>query len=108
MTDARIAMTTVASEQEAAKIAHALVEEHLAACVQILPPMQSVYRWQGAVRNDREWLILIKTTAARLAHLERRITELHAYAVPEFLVLEVTAATPHYLAWLASETALLS
>jgi len=108
MTEARIAMTTVASEEEAGRIAEALVEEKLAACVQILPPMQSVYRWQGTVRRDREWLLLIKTPAARVKALEHRVRELHSYQTPEFLVLAVTEGSQGYLEWLAAETSLLS
>jgi periplasmic divalent cation tolerance protein len=108
MTNARIAMTSVGSEEEGARIAEVLIEEKLAACVQILPAMQSVYRWQGVVRKDREWLLLMKTTAERTAAVEQRLRELHSYEVPEFLVLEVTEASHRYLEWLAAETGLLS
>jgi|SRR5580698_9466523 periplasmic divalent cation tolerance protein len=108
MTNARIAMTTVGSEEEAARIAEALVKEKLAACVQILPAMQSVYRWQGAICKDREWLLLIKTVVERVSSLEHLVRELHSYEIPEFLVLEVTEGSQPYLEWLATETSLLS
>lgn len=107
MTEARIAITTVGSEEEAGRIAQALVEERLAACVQILPAIQSIYRWKGAIQNEREWLLVIKTMSARIAEVERRVGQLHSYEVPEFVVLEVAAVGEPYLAWLAGETTLL-
>jgi len=108
MTDARIAMTTVGSQEDAARIAEALVEEKLAACVQILPAMQSVYRWEGKIQKQCEWLLLIKTVAGRIAALQRRVGEMHPYDLPEFVVAEVTEGSQPYLEWLAVATTLLS
>jgi periplasmic divalent cation tolerance protein len=87
----------------AAHIAHALVDERLAACVQAVPGT-STYRWQGEVQVEAETLLLIKTTRARIEALQARIAELHPYEVPELLALEVVDAAPDYLAWLESAT----
>ena len=90
----------------AARIARALVDERLAACVQALPGLTSTYRWQGAVQVDAEILLLIKTARARIDDLKRRIAELHPYDTPELLVLEVVDGAADYLAWVeASSTA---
>jgi periplasmic divalent cation tolerance protein len=92
----------------AARIARTLVEERLAACVQMIPAMTSTYRWQGDVHVDGEALLLIKSTRARLDALKARIAELHPYEVPELVALDVVDGSPAYLAWLeaaASEAA---
>ena len=90
----------------AARVARALVDERLAACVQAVPGVTSTYRWQGEVRVDSESLLLIKTTRARIDVLKRRVAELHPYDTPEFLVLEIADGAPDYLAWLeAASTA---
>lgn len=91
-------------EPVANTIALALVEEQLAACVNILPRVQSVYRWQGAVESASEVPLLIKTTAGRYAVLEARLRELHPYEVPEIIALPITRGLPAYLNWLAGET----
>ncbi|MGH9496247.1 MAG: divalent-cation tolerance protein CutA, partial [Candidatus Sulfotelmatobacter sp.] len=83
MTDKRIVLSTAGSEDEARKIAHHLVEQKLAACVNIIPQIESIYRWQGKVESSREWLLLIKTTAENFQALREAITELHSYDVPE-------------------------
>ena len=88
----------------AARIARALVDERLAACVQAVPGVTSTYRWQGEVQIDAEVLLLIKSTRARIDALTRRIAELHPYATPELLVLEVVGGAPDYLAWLDAAT----
>jgi periplasmic divalent cation tolerance protein len=85
-------------------IAKALVEEQLAACVNILSPMRSVYRWEGKVTDDREWLLLIKTRAERFAAVEIRVKALHSYQVPEVIALPIMAGTEAYLRWLREET----
>ncbi len=92
--------TTTASEESAAQIAEALVAARLAACVQILGPITSTYRWQGAVETAREWLCLIKTEQRRYAEVEAAILALHPYDVPEILAVPVTAGHAPYLAWL--------
>jgi periplasmic divalent cation tolerance protein len=89
----------------AARIAHALVDEQLAACVQALPGVTSTYRWHGEVQIGAETLLLIKTTRARMDALARRVAELHPYDTPELLALEVVDGAPDYLAWLESATA---
>jgi periplasmic divalent cation tolerance protein len=100
MSDAVIVFSTCANRKEARTIARAIVEERLAACVQLLPPIQSVYRWRGAVQESKEILLLFKTTLAQFAALERRISELHGYETPEILAVPVTAGAEKYLAWL--------
>lgn len=96
----RIVLTTTANPEEAARLGRALVEERLAACATLIPAVQSIYRWQGAVESATETLLLIKTGAEQLAALEARLHELHSYETPEFLVLDVDAASHAYLEWL--------
>lgn len=89
----------------AERIADALVEQGLAACVNILPPVKSVYRWQGKVQRDTEVAVFIKTTQARYQELEQAILQAHPYDVPEIIALPITAGLPAYLAWMQDETA---
>ncbi len=103
-TEARLILTTAGSRDEAEQIARALVDEHLAACVSIVPGLTSIYRWQGNVEAAPELLLIIKTTAANLAHLEEAIRRLHSYEVPEFLVLTPESASSPYLDWLLEAT----
>ena len=98
----RIVLTTVASADEGHRMAHLLVERGLAACVNLIPNLTSVYRWQGAIEETAEVLLLIKTTAEQLPALEAALRELHSYDVPEFVALEVAAASQPYLKWLLS------
>jgi periplasmic divalent cation tolerance protein len=98
----RIVLTTTANPEEAAKLGRALVEERLAACATLIPTVQSIYRWQGAIESSTETLLLLKTGVAQLAALEARLRELHSYQTPEFLVLPVEAASQPYLEWLQS------
>ena len=93
-----LVLTTIGADADAAAIARQLVEERLAACVNMLPAMTSVYRWKGNVEQDREQQIVIKTTPDRLSALETRLRELHPYELPEFLVLAAGGSTG-YLAW---------
>jgi periplasmic divalent cation tolerance protein len=99
MTDVRLAITTVDSAEEARKLAQALVDEKLAACVNIVPGVESIYRWQSAVESAGEWMLLIKTTAARVEALEARVKQLHSYALPELLVIAPESGSAGYLAW---------
>lgn len=99
-----VALTTLAATADAAAFATTLVEERLAACVNVLPEMQSVYRWEGKLERERERQVIIKTTNDRLPALERRIAELHPYAVPEFLVLSVASGSERYLRWIDDST----
>ncbi|QDD62821.1 divalent-cation tolerance protein CutA [Herbaspirillum seropedicae] len=89
----------------AERIADALVEQGLAACVNILPPVKSVYRWQGKVQRDTEVPVFIKTTQACYQALEQVILQAHPYDVPEIIALPITAGLPAYLAWMQDETA---
>ena len=87
-----IVLTTLANAADAEKIARALVDERLAACVNVLPPMTSTYRWKGVVEQEREQQVVIKTSRARITALQARLAELHPYDLPEFLVLDVTGS----------------
>lgn len=98
---ARIALTTCASPDEAARLGRTLVEEGLAACASLIPGVESVYLWKGEVETAAETLVVIKTGAEQLAALESRLLELHSYETPEFLVLKVEAGSQAYLEWLA-------
>ena len=100
MTDKRIVLTTAGSQQEAQKIAEALVEQRLAAYVNIISGMHSVYRWQAKVEQADEWLLLIKTTESASAPLRDAITKLHSYELPECIVLSIEDGTPAYLDWI--------
>lgn len=95
--------TAVDSESAAASLAAALVEEHLAACVQILGPMESTYRWKGAIERSTEWLCRVKTTASRSRALMARIRELHSYEQPEILVTPVSDGDEGYFQWVKEQ-----
>ncbi len=105
MADCWIALTTLSSREEAEQLAEALVAERLAACVNILGPVASIYRWEGRVERDEEFLLFIKTTRAGIAPLQTRVLELHPYDTPEFLAFEVGAGAPDYLAWVGAAVA---
>ena len=96
--DVCIVLTTIGSETEALALARTLVDERLAACVNVLPVMVSIYRWKGAVEQDQEHQVVIKTASERLPALETRLRQLHPYELPEFLVLDVAGGAA-YLAW---------
>ena len=93
-----IVLTTLGADADAASLARTLVAERLAACVNVLPPMTSLYRWKGVVEEDREQQLIIKTTSDRTAALGARLRELHPYELPEFVVLDATASVA-YAAW---------
>jgi periplasmic divalent cation tolerance protein len=97
---AMLVLSTLPGPEKAAEIARALVEERLAACVNLVPAVRSIYRWQGAISDDTETLAIIKTTAARYDELARRLVELHPYEVPEVIAIPVAAGHAAYLAWL--------
>jgi len=99
MTDIVIVLSTAPDDDRAEQWARKLVDERLAACVNVHAPMVSVYRWQGRVERDSERQIVIKTTRDRLAALEARINELHSYELPEFVVVPVDQGSAAYLAW---------
>lgn len=102
--DAVLVLTTLPATADTAAFARTLVEHRLAACVNVLPVMQSTYRWQGSVHRDDERQVVIKTWRDRVAELEARVEALHPYDVPEWLVVETAAGSETYLAWLKSET----
>lgn len=95
-----VAMTTAPSADKAAEIARTLVGERLAACVNILPVARSIYRWKGDVLDESEALCMIKTRQDQVEALRQRLVAIHPYEVPEFIVLDVTAGHPPYLAWI--------
>ena len=100
MTDARIVLTTTGSKAEAQKIARELVERRLAACVNIVGPIESVYRWKGAVESAEEFLCVVKTTAAAVERVSAVIKELHSYELPECVVLPIEGGSGGYLKWI--------
>lgn len=101
MTDKCLVLVTCANASEAQRIARAVVEERLAACVNILPgAIACIYRWKGKVETARERLLLIKTSRKRLAKLQAAVLRLHSYDVPEFIALPIAAGSRAYLAWM--------
>lgn len=102
--DARVVLITAPDEAIARELARALVEERLAACVNLVPGITSLYRWDGALCEDAEWLLLVKTRARHLADLATRVRALHPYDVPELVALEPAAVEASYLAWLEAAT----
>jgi len=104
MTNARIVLTTTGTQEEARKIAYALVERRLAACVNLVPHLESIYRWQDKVESAQEWLLLIKTQADLFERVRDAVKELHSYDLPECVMLEVGAGSREYLDWIAKNT----
>ncbi len=100
MTNKRLVLTTTASLEEAKKIARALVENRLAACVNIIPKIESVYRWEGKVEEAQEYLLLIKTTAVAFPVVREAIQQLHSYEVPECIAIVVEEGSEAYLKWI--------
>src|SRR5690349_16158655 len=101
MTDNLLVLTTAGSEPEARKIAEALVERRLVACVNILTRVQSVYRWEGRVEQAEECLLLIKTVRAREEEVRSAISELHSYELPECIAIPIEGGSVEYLKWLS-------
>ena len=101
MTDKRIVLSTAGSEEEARNIANHLVESRLAACVNIVPQIESVYRWQGKVESGREWLLVIKTSAELFPAVRDAIREMHSYELPECVAIVIEDGSAEYLQWLA-------
>ena len=94
-----VVYVTCGSENEADTLAKTIVEERLAACVNIIPNIRSIYAWEGAIQNEQEWLLVIKTIRPTLDRLYQRIRQLHIYTVPEFIALPLLAGSPEYLNW---------
>jgi periplasmic divalent cation tolerance protein len=101
-------MSSVGSAEEAERLAVTLVQEQLAACVTIVAGALSVYRWKGVLERQQEWMLFIKTTADRLGALQTRVHTLHSYETPEFLVVDIEAASTEYEQWVHRATALVS
>ena len=99
-----LVLTTMSASEDAGALARTLVEERLAACVNVLSPMQSTYRWRDQVEVEPERQLVIKTSQDRLIDLQNRLVALHPYEVPEFLVIAVTGGTEAYLTWLREQT----
>jgi periplasmic divalent cation tolerance protein len=99
-----VVLVTCGSEDEALKIANTLVEDHLAACVNLVSPIRSIYRWEGKIWDEKEWLLVIKTQKQRFGELEEKVRSLHSYAVPEIISLPITESSSTYLRWLKEMT----
>ena len=96
-------VTTTAEKDDARKIADHLIKARLAACVQVHGPIDSTYRWEGAIHHDTEWLCVAKTDSEKYADLEREIKRLHTYSVPQIIALPIIRGSQTYLDWLAAE-----
>jgi periplasmic divalent cation tolerance protein len=103
MTDYIQVVTTTETEEDAGRIARLLVEERLAACVQILGPVTSTYRWKGAIETSREWQCVAKSRRGLFAEVEKAIRRVHPYEVPEILAVPLVAGSEGYLEWLETE-----
>jgi len=99
MTDKIVVLSTCSGEEEAERIARVLVEGRLAACVNIVPGVRSVYRWQGAVESAGEWLLVIKSSRERFDELRAALEKAHSYEVPEVIAMAVVDGSPNYLNW---------
>jgi periplasmic divalent cation tolerance protein len=102
MSGIAVVLTTVGSEEEASRIARTLVERRLAACVNVVPGVVSTYRWEGAVRSDAEWLLIVKTRADRFDDVRAAIRELHSYELPEVVMIDAANVDAAYLDWIAT------
>jgi periplasmic divalent cation tolerance protein len=100
MAEAVVVLTTVGAGFDAVRLARALVERGLASCVNVLPGVTSVYRWEGQIKSDAEQQLIIKTTSERVETLQSALAELHPYDVPEFLVLPISRVSESYLKFL--------
>jgi periplasmic divalent cation tolerance protein len=100
MTDKRLVLTTCGSAEEARRISQELIERRLAACVNIVPQIESVYRWKGEVESATEWLLIIKTTADAFERLQYALVKLHSYDVPECIEIAIEDGSGAYLEWI--------
>ena len=100
----KVVLVTTGREEQAVSIARVLVGERLAACVNVVGPVRSIYRWRDAIEDDREYLLIIKTRATLYIKLEKRVRELHTYEVPEVLALNADRGSPPYVKWLLEST----
>ena len=102
--ESMVVLVTCGSEEEALKIARSLVEERLAACVNLVSPVRSIYRWEGKVWDEKEWLLIIKTQKQRFEEVEKKVKALHSYSVPEIIGLPIIEGASSYLEWLTEMT----
>jgi len=100
MSDPMVVLISCGSEEEASTIALALVEERFAACVNIVSPIRSIYRWEGKIWDEKEYLLIVKTEDARYGDLEEKVKSLHSYSVPEIIGLPIVVGSADYLKWL--------
>lgn len=99
-----VVCVTCGSEEEALRISNALVEERLAACVNLISPIRSIYRWEGKIWDEKEWLLVIKTQKKKFDDLEKKVKSLHSYSIPEIIALPVISGSSSYLEWLLEMT----
>jgi periplasmic divalent cation tolerance protein len=99
--DCVVVLVTVRDESEGHTLGHSAVDERLAACCNLIGPIRSVYRWEGRINDEVEWLVILKTTAAGFDRLRQRILELHSYETPEVVAVPVVAGSASYLRWVA-------
>jgi periplasmic divalent cation tolerance protein len=99
-----VVFVTCGSEEEAVKISNALVEDRLAACVNLISPVRSIYRWEEKICDEKEWLLIIKTQRKRFQEIETRVKSLHSYSVPEIISLPIVEGSSSYLHWLVEMT----
>jgi periplasmic divalent cation tolerance protein len=104
MSNPIVVLVTCGSEEEALKIANILVEDRLAACVNLVAPIRSVYRWEGKIWDEKEWLLIIKTQNHQFEALEKKIGSLHSYSVPEIIALPIAEGSSAYLNWIKENT----
>jgi len=104
VSDFIVVFVTCGSEDEALKIARALVEEKLAACANMISPLRSIYRWEGKICDEKESLLVIKTRQSLFEDLAKRVKALHSYSVPEIIALPITEGSPTYLNWIEENT----
>jgi periplasmic divalent cation tolerance protein len=103
MTEKIVVFSTCGSEQDAIKVARALVEAKVAACVNVLPNVRSVYRWKDAIEEESEWMLIIKSSRSLFAQLQAELRKVHSYEVPEVLAIPVVDGSAEYLGWLDRE-----
>jgi periplasmic divalent cation tolerance protein len=104
MLESIVVFVTCGSEEEGLEIARTLVEERLAACVNLLSPIRSIYRWEEKTCDEKEWLLIIKTKKERFQDLEEKVKSLHSYSVPEIIGLPIVEGSSSYLHWLEQMT----
>jgi periplasmic divalent cation tolerance protein len=103
MTDKIVVLSTCASAEEAEGLARRVINEHLAACVNVLSPVRSFYRWKGEIQDSDEWLLIIKSTRDKFDALRAALESAHTYEVPEVVAISIVDGSPNYLSWIERE-----